>query len=859
MSTNDIPFDPDYYARQLPMPMQQEYVLAPPLNVPEPSWQAEFESLLQEEPFQVPCSGWLNTAKRRYETEFMRIQGMEEGAEKEEARAALSEANLEQLRKNEQYIIRAKGMAGEDVDMAEAKALLEADGHLIGNANPSKAQILRKLKKKKYLPSENIEQFNQEGTGDDYEEVWESYSKGLARMYADKTRFTDHGRSIPASVPGFERVTLFDHQREGVGQLEHLLQEHSGALLADEMGTGKTYTTVALVQRMLNKRGPTDAKGNRHMPVLVVMPLSLLDNWVQAFEKADVKVLNQRTASRRTLQWGVKQWADFDVVLTTYDLVCQQWTEAKEVQYYWQMEADGATSTFVYVQRKIAEQKGARARKPEMPKMDPVDAPLLNIKWSLLILDEAHHIRNPNSKRALALVDFKADQRLALTGTPHQNRLTDIFSLLRFLRLKPWRNINTFNGLFKTKLKPSASGDGPVFRLFCLGAVLSLVTVCRKRFDIFQGRRITNVPHYATEIWLFDLGSKTQKTQVKSIDMWDKLQKIKRAKEAKEAKEKDPQASGGEGEVEGQGGKGAAFKIMHEARMNCIHLRLIEAKYSDDTSNDLLPFDEEAYQRGLGEDVGLPATQHDNSDDLEIEIAPHRTSTNAKNRQLFINSLQAKKYEWWSEKMDVLIHFLDVALQTIGSAAMALPTASERRRYLATHKIIIFSEYLAALDIVHQGIREVINLPVLRFSGLLSIDERKKVTDLFEEVGKDYTVDEPNPRIMLCTTKVAGEGLNLVHASEVFFVEPGWNPSVEDHCISRAARIGNPNIVTVHYANAQQSFEDRIRGVQQRKRGERDAIFGNDENAANRERYRESTDREVITSIMKAGNTATAK
>ena len=75
------------------------------------------------------------------------------------------------------------------------------------------------------------------------------------------------------------------------------------------------------------------------------------------------------------------------------------------------------------------------------------DSPLHKIKWLRVILDEGHTIRNPQTRLTKAMLDLEASRRWVLTGTPIQNRLDDLWSLFRFLRLKPfddnfWWNSN---------------------------------------------------------------------------------------------------------------------------------------------------------------------------------------------------------------------------------------------------------------------------------------------------------------------------------------------------------------------------------------------------------------------------------
>jgi len=80
------------------------------------------------------------------------------------------------------------------------------------------------------------------------------------------------------------------------------------------------------------------------------------------------------------------------------------------------------------------------------------DSPIHKIKWLRVILDEGHTIRNPQTRLTNAMLDLEASRRWVLTGTPIHNRLDDLWSLIRFLRLKPfddksWWNSNVANSV----------------------------------------------------------------------------------------------------------------------------------------------------------------------------------------------------------------------------------------------------------------------------------------------------------------------------------------------------------------------------------------------------------------------------
>ena len=184
-------------------------------------------------------------------------------------------------------------------------------------------------------------------------------------------------RGLPAPPRGF-RGDLRDYQREGLGWMKLLRDLGRGGCLADDMGLGKTVQVLAMLQaRRLERR-------SKRLPSLIVVPRSLLGNWLAEAERFTPRLrivdhTGPDRASRRS------EIAGCDVAITTYG------TLRRDVAYW--------NST-------------------------PLD---------YAILDEAQAIKNAASQTAKVARALVADHRLALSGTPIENSLDDLFSLFDFL------------------------------------------------------------------------------------------------------------------------------------------------------------------------------------------------------------------------------------------------------------------------------------------------------------------------------------------------------------------------------------------------------------------------------------------
>ncbi|KAK6202733.1 SNF2 family N-terminal domain-containing protein [Scheffersomyces amazonensis] len=187
-------------------------------------------------------------------------------------------------------------------------------------------------------------------------------------------------KNVP--IPSLLRGTLRPYQKQGLNWLASLYNNDTNGILADEMGLGKTIQTISLLAYLACEH---------HIwgPHLIIVPTSVMLNWEMEFKKfaPGFKVMTyygspQQRANKR------KGWNNpdaFHICITSYQLVVQ-------------------------------DQQSFKRR-----------------KWRYMILDEAHNIKNFRSTRWRALLNFNTENRLLLTGTPLQNNLMELWSLLYFL------------------------------------------------------------------------------------------------------------------------------------------------------------------------------------------------------------------------------------------------------------------------------------------------------------------------------------------------------------------------------------------------------------------------------------------
>ncbi|CAL8241609.1 unnamed protein product [Merluccius merluccius] len=205
--------------------------------------------------------------------------------------------------------------------------------------------------------------------------------------------------------------TLHMYQLEGLNWLRFSWAQGTDTILADEMGLGKTIQTIVFLYSLF-KEGHT--KG----PFLVSAPLSTIINWEREFE----------------------MWApDFYVVTYTGDKDSRAIIRENELTFD---DAARVGKKAFRLRREAPIKFHVLLTSYELVTID--QSSLKSIDWACLVVDEAHRLKNNQSKFFRRLNDYKIDHKLLLTGTPLQNNLEELFHLLNFLTPNRFNNLEGF-------------------------------------------------------------------------------------------------------------------------------------------------------------------------------------------------------------------------------------------------------------------------------------------------------------------------------------------------------------------------------------------------------------------------------
>ncbi|MBF6337551.1 DEAD/DEAH box helicase [Nocardia abscessus] len=229
--------------------------------------------------------------------------------------------------------------------------------------------------------------------------ITEVTASGWAADLLDRAR-----DPVAVAPPVGLKAELRPYQERGLAWLAAMSRMGCGAILADDMGLGKTVQVLAL---LVHEREAAEASAEPPGPTLLVCPMSVVGNWQREAERfaPDLRVWVHHGAGRRAGDEFDETVAAADLVVTTYALLARD-----------------------------AEELGRQ-------------------HWARVVLDEAQHIKNAGTRQARAARSLRARHRLALTGTPVENRLEELRSIMDFAMPKVLGSPQSFRARFAVPIE----------------------------------------------------------------------------------------------------------------------------------------------------------------------------------------------------------------------------------------------------------------------------------------------------------------------------------------------------------------------------------------------------------------------
>ncbi|XP_056410815.1 transcription termination factor 2 [Hyla sarda] len=586
------------------------------------------------------------------------------------------------------------------------------------------------------------------------------------------------GPESTADDPRGLKVPLLLHQKQALAWLQwREAQLPQGGILADDMGLGKTLTMIALIlaqkQRQKSEKeeekkleswiSKTDSTLMVSRGTLIICPASLIHHWKKEVERrvcdGRLRVYLYHGANREK---DCKMLAQYDIVVTTYSLVSKEIPAKKE-------EGDAPA------QDQDLEERAA-------------SSPLLRLAWARIILDEAHNIKNPKVQTSIAVCKLRAGARWAVTGTPIQNNLLDLYSLLRFLRCSPFDEYK----LWKSQVDNGSRKGGE--RLTILTKSL-LLRRTKDQMD-HTGRPLVELPQRRSELHQLTLSAQEQAvydvifarsrstlqnylkrhegglagSHAASGGADNPFDRVAREFGPSQGDISAPPASHGSSTVH-------ILSLLLRLRQCCGHLSLLK------TTLDQLELKNEGLSLTLEEQLNALTLCDLQSPDPKSTVSLNGTNFQA---ELF-------QSENGSTKIDALMS----QLRTISFGALP-------------QKSVVVSQWTSMLKIVAVHLKQM-GISYATIDG--SINPKLRM-----DVVEDFNNDPRGPQVMLVSLCAGGVGLNLIGGNHLFLMDMHWNPALEDQACDRIYRVGQRKDVVIHRFVCQGTVEEKITQLQEKKK-----------------------------------------
>lgn len=515
-------------------------------------------------------------------------------------------------------------------------------------------------------------------------------------------------------------IELKDYQQMGINWLNLLYHNQMSCILADDMGLGKTCQVISFLAylKQINQPGPN----------LIVVPSSTLENWLREFKKfcPALKVepyygsLNERADLREYLE---RTTGEYDVIVTTYNL--------------------------------------AAGNKYDI-------AFLRGCSFNVVVYDEGHMLKNSTSERFAKLMRIHAKFRLLLTGTPLQNNLRELMSLLEFIMPQLFvSQKESLATIFKQRARTTDDNGG--HNPLLVQEAIERAKTMMKPFILrrHKSQVLKHLPAKHSRVVLCDMTDAQRRLYDREVATV-KLQRKQRLL----------------GETPTVAAADRAKNLIMTLRKASIHPLLFRDLYDDkkiDKMSDAILDEPEYSENGNREYI-----REDMSCMTDFEL--HRLCERFPRT---LSKYTLRHDEWMnSGKVTQLASILKDAIGVRGE------------------KVLVFSLFTQVLDIL-EPVLSTLGYRFLRLDGSTAVNERQSLIDTFYE---DASVP-----VFLLSTKAGGFGINLVCANHVVLFDQSFNPHDDRQAADRAHRVGQTREVHVSTLITRDSIEEQIHRLARNK------------------------------------------
>ncbi|KAL1757568.1 SNF2 family N-terminal domain-containing protein [Schizophyllum commune] len=534
-----------------------------------------------------------------------------------------------------------------------------------------------------------------------------------------------------------DEIVLKDYQLLGINWLNLMHRKGHGCILADEMGLGKTCQVISFLAH-LKEKGNTG-------PHLIIVPSSTLENWCREFDRFAPSIKwvtyydDQKTREKLRMDLRDDDGSPYgwEVLITTYDLACGNSKDSKFLRKF---------------------------------------------DWECFVCDEGHSLKNFKSRRYGELMKINPKWRLLLTGTPLQNNLQELASIMNFIipeKIGPV--LDKMRAIFKTTSTVTLLSQERITRAH---KMVTPFVLRRKKKEVLK-----DLPEKHERVEWCDMVESQREIYAEAVRRSRKsIQEVQDEAEEKqkEAKAKGKKAAGVS--------KVTSAHVLMDLRKAASHPMLFRRLFTEEMLRPIAvalmsdPWYAKRYQGNvtyLAEDCALMS-------DSELQ----HNCFNAKCKASSFCLDDACYYD--SGKIQTLLRLLEGYI-------------GEKR------KVLIFSQFTQVLDILVR-VLQLKEITYRILTGSTPVDERQVLVDEFNE-DKDLSV-------FLLSTKAGGMGINLTAASVVILFDQDFNPHNDRQAQDRAYRIGQTRDVDVVKLITRGTIEEDMLRLAQTKLALDEAVAG---------------------------------
>ncbi|PVU89778.1 hypothetical protein BB560_006273 [Smittium megazygosporum] len=545
--------------------------------------------------------------------------------------------------------------------------------------------------------------------------------------------------SQPKSIVG----TMKKYQLEGMDWLISLYENGLNGILADEMGLGKTLQTIAFLTFLREQ--------NVFGPFLIVCPLSTLGNWVSEFKKftpSNPVLLYHGLPEERTLLRKRNLNQDlgpkFPIIITTYEIVMR---DSKYLKHF---------------------------------------------AWKYIVVDEGHRLKNLNCQLIKELKLYQSANRLLLTGTPLQNKLSELWSLLNFLLPDIFDDLDMFQEWFNFDDISNEDGRNKIINQETTNKIISKLHHILQPFLLRRLKSEVEFDLPPKREYIITCPMTVTQSQYYNSALKNDIRGFLEKKFAENMGNK--QDSGTENKNPVPEPKNLN-NSKRKAKQKAVEKIIKKIKLEDDSDFEF------SSQENSDTDATKVIAQSNNNTSI---IKRKMVNMNLKYKLMQLRKISNHPFLFDFPLINPADPESDYRIdESLVRSSGKLLVLDRLIPHLIKngHRALLFSQMTKMIDILEYYLN-FRKYKFCRIDGSVAHDERRRQINAFNI--------DPKINLFLLSTRAGGLGINLTGADTVIIIDSDWNPQMDLQAMDRVHRIGQTRPVIVYRLATANSIDEYI-------------------------------------------------